>query len=197
MSYVTYRSEGIVLGGASFGEGNRYVAIFTRDFGLVNMRVQGVRTVQSKFRCHLEDYALTQIGFVRGRDSWRLTNAVKVYNIDARLMEKPRARRLAAQLISLLKRLAPPDEPYPALYDDLRQLFEYFLIYTENRHEINKLEYIVVARILHAFGYFSSDVPFTELFTNNPMSSTALMCAEQMQKEIRNEINRSLRSTHL
>ncbi len=187
----------MVLGGTGFGEANRYVTIFTRDFGMINVRVQGIRTVQSKFRLHLEDYAISYIGFVRGREALHLTNALKVCNIDTNLAGKPVARRLAAQLLSLLKRLAPPDEPHPAVYDEVRNVFEHFFTTTGNTREMRTIEHICVARILHAFGYFSSEEPLSELFREEPMSPPTLVFAEERQKEIRNEINRSLRLTHL
>lgn len=200
MSHIVYRSEGIVLGGTACGEASRYVAVFTRDFGLVSGRVQSVRLVQSKLRYHLEDYAITNVGFVRGKEMWRFTNALKICNIDDSLKEKPQARHLAMQLLSLLKRLAPPDEPFPAFYDELRQLFEYFFNTAVDRHEVRMLEYITVARMLQAFGYFSKGAPFAELFEEGEgkhISETTLSYVEKMQHVIRNEINRSLRLTHL
>lgn len=198
MSHIVYRSEGMVLGGTAFGEAHRYVAVFTRDFGLVSGRVQSIRCVQSRLRYHLEDYAIAQVGFVRGKEAWRLTNALKVCNIDAALAEKPHARRLAAQLLALLKRLAPPDEPFPELYDELRKLFEHFFTAMTDRHEVRMLEYIMVARILQAFGYFSKGAPFAELFMEEEQISVmTLSYVEKMQDVIRNEINRSLRATHL
>lgn len=197
MSHIVYRSEGIVLGGTAFGEANRYVTIFTRDFGVINVRVQGVRGMQSKFRPHIEDYAISQVGFVRGREALRLTNALKMCNIDANLVGKPLARRVSAQILSLLKRLAPPDEPHPVIYDEMRSLFEYFFGTTLDSHEMQIIEHILVARILHTFGYFSSEIPFTELFLESPTSPPTLAFAKEMQKEICNEINRSLRLTHL
>lgn len=198
MSHIVYRSEGIILGGTALGESSRYIAVFTRDFGLVNGRVQSIRTVQSRLRYHLEDYAITQVGFVRGREAWRVTNALKVCNIDEALTPKPHARRLAVQLLALLKRLAPPDEPFPVLYDELRMLFERFFNSSVDRHEIRMLEYVTVARMLQTFGYFSKGAPFAELFKEEDhISATTLSYVEEMQDVIRNEINRSLRATHL
>lgn len=197
MSHVIYRSEGVVLGGTAFGEANRYVTIFTRDFGMISVRVQGVRMVQSKFRAHLEDYAISQIGFVRGREALRLTNALKMCNIDAILADKPHSRRLSIQILALLKRLAPPDEPHPLLYDELRSLFDCLLEKSISERDLRTIEYIIVARMLHTFGYFSPDVPFTELFTKEPMSPGTLAFARGIGEEIRNEINKSLRLTHL
>ena len=188
MSHVIYRSEGMVLGGTSFGEANRYVTIFTRDFGMVTVRAQGVRTVMSKFRLHLEDYAISHIGFVRGREFLRLTNALKICNVDANLADKPRARRLSAQLLSLLKRLAPPEESHTVLYDELRSLFEYFCTTAIPVAEMRTIEHIAVARMLHTFGYFSSDVPFTDLFSQEPMSPAMFAWAQEMKRKFETKL---------
>ena len=101
MSYTVYWSEAVILGHAPFGEANKYIHVFTREFGLISARMQGVRTLHSKLRYHTQDYSIARVALIRGRDLWRLTNALEVSNVDLLLREKAHARQMCVQLCAV------------------------------------------------------------------------------------------------
>lgn len=70
-----YSTEGFILKSMSLGESDAFFSIYTKDFGKMRARAQGVRKEEAKLKGHLEPLNLTVIGFVLGRHGERLTHA--------------------------------------------------------------------------------------------------------------------------
>ncbi len=107
MSHHIYHTEGIVLSGHNTGEANKYVAVFTREMGLIRATVQSIRKSTSKLRYSLQNYSLARVDFVRGRDVWRITSAMPMSLFDTALKD-PQKARLVARVVMLLERLCQP-----------------------------------------------------------------------------------------
>lgn len=73
MEYHT--SEGIVLKKIPQGEHDALYSIYTREFGKIRVRAQGVKKEGAKLKGHLEPLSLARITFVQGRHGERLTHA--------------------------------------------------------------------------------------------------------------------------
>jgi recombinational DNA repair protein (RecF pathway) len=115
MSYSVYSTRGFILGSAPSGEASKVYSIYTEDFGLVRARAQNVRSLSSKLRYNLDDFALCAVALVRGKEFWRLTGAEK----EALDPSKAPAR---ARVLNLLKRLVQGEEPNPELFAALKGL---------------------------------------------------------------------------
>lgn len=197
MSYTIYRSEGIVLGSASFGEANKYLSIFTREFGLIGVRAQGVRTLQSKLRPHIEDFSIARVGLVHGRDAWRLTNALATARLDVMLRDNANAEKTCAQLCLLLRRLLPPEEPQTALYDEFMRLVLHCVRTPIDAQRIKWIEYGFLVRLLYALGYFSGEEPFARVLEGSCIDSGTQTHVSVLEHTIRESVNNSLRATQL
>jgi len=62
------------------GETSKYALLFTRELGFLSARAQGARASRSKLRYHLTDFSYLDAWLVRGREVWRLANAVSRAN---------------------------------------------------------------------------------------------------------------------
>ena len=55
MSHKIFHTEGIVLSSKDTKESDRYLAVFTKELGLVKATAQGIRKLESKLRGHHEN----------------------------------------------------------------------------------------------------------------------------------------------
>lgn len=72
---MTYSTQGIVLKKIASGEADAMVVIYTRDFGKLYCRAQGVKKENAKLKGHIESLSLSAIQFVWGGLGERLTYA--------------------------------------------------------------------------------------------------------------------------
>lgn len=87
-----YTTSGFVIGSSLYGEADKMLFVFTRDFGLVNVIAKGIRLGRSKLRFCTQDYSLGIYSLVRGRDMWRLTDARELFISPAGKLSPPKER---------------------------------------------------------------------------------------------------------
>lgn len=74
-----YSTEGFILKSIAVGEADTLFSLYTKDFGKMRVRAQGVRKEEAKLKGHMEPLNLTHIGFVLGRYGERLTYASVIH----------------------------------------------------------------------------------------------------------------------
>ncbi|QQG41143.1 MAG: DNA repair protein RecO [Candidatus Woesebacteria bacterium] len=63
----SYTSDGIVLARRNFGEADRILVIFSRNFGRLSLLARGIRKPKSRKRGHLEVFSLINFQATTGR----------------------------------------------------------------------------------------------------------------------------------
>ena len=76
MEYHT--SEGIVLKKIPYGEYDALYSIYTKEFGKIRARAQGVKKEGAKLKSHLEPLSLVNVTFVLGKQGERLTHGTMI-----------------------------------------------------------------------------------------------------------------------
>lgn len=71
----SYTSEGIVLARRDFGEADRILVIFTKNFGRVSLIAKGVRRLKSRKRGHIEVFNSVRFQAVSGHGLDIMTEA--------------------------------------------------------------------------------------------------------------------------
>lgn len=71
-----YTTEGIILKKIDSGETDATFIIYTKDFGKIRARAQGVKKEGAKLKGHLETLNHSVVSFVLGKSGERLTNAM-------------------------------------------------------------------------------------------------------------------------
>src|SRR3989344_5390571 len=66
--YKIYQTEGLVIEGRSLGEADRFLTVFTKDFGMIQAQAQGVRKISSKLRYSLRNFSYAEIDLVQGKE---------------------------------------------------------------------------------------------------------------------------------
>jgi DNA repair protein RecO (recombination protein O) len=110
-----YRAEAIVLRRHDFGEADRLLTLFTRDYGKVRAIAKGARKPQSRKTGHVELFMRSRMLFARGRNLDIITQAelVEAYRP---LREDLVRMTYASHLVELLDRFTVEEDAHPELY---------------------------------------------------------------------------------
>lgn len=113
MSYHIYTTEAVILKKRDYGEADRVFSFYTKDFGRVEVKAQGVRYLKSKLRYHLTNPSLLKISFVdTSNEYYRL---VGVEELESFKNVK------SARFLNLLERLVQGQQKDEKIWKDLVQ----------------------------------------------------------------------------
>ena len=174
------------------GEANRFITLFTKDLGLIRASAQGVRQLRSKLRFGLQEFALAEVVLVRGREVWRITNAVP----QKGALQGDRAVRFGRVGV-LLRRLVEAEVSQPYLFSLLIELFNLLEEPALSAEEAQALETIAVMRALSHLGYFSPEAEFKNYIGDTSLTNLVPLSFVPLQSRAITLINQSLSQTNL
>ena len=196
MAHHTYRTDGIVLSGMDAGEGSRYLGLLTEELGFIEAHCASVREMRSRMRFHTQPYTLATFGLVRGKEVWRLTNALEIQSAAA-FRDTPNGRGAVARVSTLVRRLLHGEEPNRALFSAMRNMLLYLADPTISEKEARRVECITLLRSLSSLGYLGESDSFAH-FIAEPLFNPQLLAAfAEQEREAVVAINRSLKETQL
>lgn len=111
----TFRSEVIVLKRTDFGEADRLLTLYTREFGKIRAIAKGARKPQSRKTGHVELFMRSNCFFAKGRDLNILTQAEMVESYAALRDDLVRIT-YAAYAVELLDQFSVEEDPHPDVY---------------------------------------------------------------------------------
>lgn len=194
--YTIHQSKALILDSLDTGEKNRFFWLFTRDFGLIHASAQSVRSSSSKLNAHLQTYGVSIVEFVRGKELWRITNALPIseeeYSFS--LLTK-KSQEVIARICLLLRRLYVGEEAHPELFDEIVSGFEK-LTKTFDSKTTEAVETLLVLKVLYYLGYWEEHKEHYPLHTS-PFSREILERTLQKKEELQERIKQSLRESHL
>lgn len=197
MAHHTYRTEAFILGSAEAGDANRCLFLLTRELGLVYAHARSVRAMHSKLRQQTQDYTLAQVGLVRGRDVWRLTNALEVCNGSHALREKREARAALARVFLLVRRLLHGQERNEYLFAALSAMLSFLSSNALTERGVKRVEYITVLRVLFCLGYLEKTAAFGGFLYEPVFTEALLETMGDCERQAVHAINASLKATQL
>ena len=103
MSYQLHQTEGIVLKRWPRGEGDAVLRLYTKEYGGVTLVAKGIRLEKSKLRGPVDLFSQSAIGFVAGKETYRLVHA-DAQHTRARLHEDFLRYRAAGYVADLFCR---------------------------------------------------------------------------------------------
>ncbi len=196
MAHHQYSTPAFVIESIPKGEANRLYTLFTRDLGMIKATAQGVRLQKSKLKASLQDFSITHVAVVRGKEMWRLTNAHLEKNLFTSFGKDKAIFLVIAQIATLLKRLIPGEEKHDSLYLYVVEAFEFLETAELTGEAVSAFERIMVLNILQELGYGGHE-PTLRVFIGVPMSLDLIETMKSFKKIALQEINTSLRETQL
>ncbi|MDD2935382.1 MAG: DNA repair protein RecO [Candidatus Pacebacteria bacterium] len=199
MGHSIYNTEGIILGSFPVGEADKFFRIFTRELGLIEATAQGVRKTESKNRYGLQDFSLSDISLVRGREVWRITNVSTMKNLFFDLEEKKEARDSLIKIILFVQKLVHGEEKNEKLFDLILSAFEFLKQKEINATSLKNFELIYFLKILDNLGYFDQSIQEEKFkdFLSYDIDDDLINKMSLVEKDAQREIEGALRETHL
>lgn len=195
MPHHLYQTEGIILGSANTGESNRYYHIFTKDLGLVMAFAQGVRELKSKLRYHLQDFKYLSLNLIRGKDTWRVTNADTHINFE-NIFSDDDKKILFVSVANFLKRFLHGQERNEKLFNALASGLDFLGKKSFSEIELKNLELLLVAQALHHLGYWGGNGETKEILESE-LDKEILEKVTTLRPTILREVNRALKESQL
>ena len=210
-----YNTEAYVLKSLNFGEANKFFFLFTKDFGLIRASAQGIRHLKSKLRYSLQDFCYTKISLVRGREMWRITGAEKITTFchscagrnpeilglnssNNSLIEVSSEKFLIlSRIFSLLLRLLHGEEKNEKIFELLNSGMLFLKQEKVSKDLLGSFEALMALRILSALGYIGNLGDLNKFVESPYWDSLLLEEMSLLRIKAVEEINKSLKETHL
>lgn len=203
--YEIYQTEGLVLKSIDLGEADKNLVVFTEEFGLIKIVAQGLRQTASKLRYGLQEFSFAQISIVRGRNVWRMTNALCGENLYFSLFKNKEKIKVISRVLNLLSQLLSGEEKNNDLYKVLKEALLFLRANDLEKESLQGFENILVLRILYCLGYLDKDekvneeVAYLDFLNLTEWNDSLLNKMEgvKIKQQVIFDINRSLRSSQL
>jgi recombinational DNA repair protein (RecF pathway) len=199
MSHHIYNTTGLVIDSTPTGEGSGMYSVFTRELGMVRARAQGVRLQKSKLKPALQDFSVSELSLVRGREIWRIVNARSDHNLYQHFRGRQEAVLMLGRVFFIVRRLVAGEEKNEPLFDLLDRSFHFARENDLSPEQSRSFEYILVLKILDNLGYRGRDSRL-ERFANEPITIeliTAMSDSPGLKNHAAAAINAALRESHL
>lgn len=113
-----YFTDAIVLSKTDVGEADTLFSLYTKEYGKVRARAQGVKKEEAKLRGHLEVLNTARIGFVTTKQGERLIYA-EAESVLPRVRNEFDSLRTALYFVSCVDHATLPGEPDSELWNHL------------------------------------------------------------------------------
>lgn len=145
------RTEGIIIKRRNFGEADRIVTIYTKDYGKLTAIAKGVRRPRSKKAGHLELGNWCKVFIAKGKNLDLLTEVElkKAFGISEFSEEKTNK---IYHLLEIIESLTPDAEKNYVVYSNLLN----FLKMIDQNEDFNLISSVFKVKILSNLGYFST-----------------------------------------
>ncbi|OGZ19216.1 MAG: DNA repair protein RecO [Candidatus Nealsonbacteria bacterium RBG_13_38_11] len=121
--FTHYRTQGFILKKSDVGEADRLFAVFTKDFGKLELLARAERKIKSKLRSGLELFYLSEIEFIQGKAYKTLTDAILIESFG-NLRKSLKAVAIASKIAEISDSLLRGQEPDEKLWQLFRETFK-------------------------------------------------------------------------
>lgn len=183
--YYTYTTRAFVVEQFPVGEADMVCVLYTKDFGLIRAKAQGLRNEVSKLRYTLQSQNLCDVSLIRGYAQWRIVGA------DAGSELGVCHRALFARILKLVTRLVNGEEKDANLFSILTDAYA---VAASKQLPVHA-ELLTVCTVLIALGYVSKDViPVGEVSLQSDALDAFMV---QHRSLILKSVNEALQHSHL
>lgn len=204
--YAIHTTPGFILDSRPYGDADKLLTIFTRDFGLITATALGIRLEKSKLRYFCQDYSFGTFSLVRGKEFWRLTSAAAADRVTSDFAEGSASAAgdvLIARLAQLLRRLLHGEEENAELFDTIHATSRFladtaaFTSMPLTEEDLKALESVTVLRVLALLGYIGTDPAVQPYLADRELSAELLRKAALQRAALNQHINKALKESHL
>ncbi len=149
MNYKSYSAEGFILARRNFGEADRILVLFTKEFGKISLLAKGVRKLTSRKRGGIEVFNKIKFSAVKGKSLDILTE-VEVLNAYDSIREDLRRVSIAYYFSEVIGRVTRDNEKHMEVFEILGKYFDKLTI----SKNLKKLRLEFVTEVLVTVGFW-------------------------------------------
>lgn len=191
--YHIYTTDSLILKRKNFGEGNVLLYVLTKDLGLIMASAQSVRSHKSKLSPALVEYSLSSISFIKGKNGWKITNAISKENLFFGYPDF--VKNIIAKISTVLIKLITGEEKHPEIFESVISGLE-FLKNVKKEDDLS-FESLFMLKILYHLGYIAMTDNLKVFLENNIWSNELLEKVYLNRSELIILINKGLKESHL
>lgn len=120
MKFRSYSSEAFVLSRKKFGEADRILVVFSKDFGKLHLLAKGIRKPKSRKRGHLEVFTRIKYSVSRTHGMELITEAETVDSYEA-IRKDLKKVAVSFFIMEVVDKLIREDEKHDLLYELVRR----------------------------------------------------------------------------
>lgn len=147
-----YSSEGFILARRSFGEADRIIVIFTKDFGKLSLIAKGVRRPTSRKRGGLEIFSYIKFSAVKGKGLDILTE-VEVIDQFSEVRKNLKKVSLGYYFCEVIGRMTRDSEVHRDVFEMLKKYFNKL----RDSSDLKTLRLSFVKEVLVNLGFWPGD----------------------------------------
>lgn len=145
------KTEGIILKRRNFGEADRIITFYTKDFGKLTAIAKGVRRPRSKKAGHLEIGSWCKVALAKGKNLDLLTEVELKHAFGIDNFTEEKANRIY-HLLEIIETLSPENQKNLQAY----KLLLSFLNQNQKTEDFNLLSSVFKVKLMKNLGYFSA-----------------------------------------
>lgn len=147
----SYTSEGVVLARRNFGEADRILVLYTKNFGRLSLVAKGIRRPKSRKRGHVEVFNKVKFQAVTGRGLDLITEAEVIEDFK-QIRSSLKKVSLAYYLMEVIGRITHEGEENHEVYNLLLNSLEKL----KTAKMLRKIRLDFVTNLLITLGYWPS-----------------------------------------
>ena len=145
----TYSDEGIILARKNYGEADKIIPIYSKNYGKITFMAKGIRRPSSKKRGHLEIFTQVRFSAARGRNMDILTE-LETVNSFSQIRNSLKKVSLAYYFVEVIGKITHDGEPHTEIYN----LLVNYLTRLEIDPKLKSLRMHFVSELLTNLGFW-------------------------------------------
>lgn len=160
-----YKVRGIILKRKIYGESDKFITLFTQEFGKLTVLAKGIRKVSSKRSGHLEVFSTVNCSIYKGKNIDYLAEVVAISH-HPEFHSALKKASCGYYLCELVDRLLPEHQEHPEVYDALNYSLSK-IAKSEDNDVIYQEIYDFALNVLRILGF----LPITESISKVQINS--------------------------
>jgi DNA repair protein RecO (recombination protein O) len=148
----SFSTEGIILSRKNYGEADRLLSIFSRDYGKMFLLAKGVRKPKSRKRGHIEIFSRVKYSYTKN-DHFVMMNEAELIDSYDEIRTSLKKTSLAYYFIEVIAKILQEDERH----DDMYEILLRYLNILKRYSRLKKLRFGFIYESLVTLGYWPSD----------------------------------------
>lgn len=194
--YYKHHTKGIVLYSFADISDNRRIVIFTENFGIISVKAQGARGMQSKLRSGIQEFSFGDFSLVKGKSGWKVVGVNVKCNFFEDFRDDKYKLSITKNVLFFLFKNIGVEDCNKEIFE-ITSNFMLYLRFANNVHNISVAESLVMLRIIHNLGFLKHDPEVSTYLPLSNFTEEELKLIAPNKSKIIKLINESIKSSQL